>query len=190
MLRHSLLNHLRAGTCAAHDALEQSGPGPRLTGDDLTASEYERVIAWQRAAHDAAEGGLEGFDWPEAYGYRSRRSSLAAEAVDEASGPPPPPPLAAPSSLAAAVGRAYVFEGSALGGNAILGHLQRNPRLTAYAPFPFYRFQRDTGLAQWQAFGRFVASRSWSSAEGETAVAEARRVFAAFAAALGVFGEA
>ena len=188
MPRSPLLRHLRTGTRAAHDALEAGGPGRRLTGGRLTPRAYEAVVAWQRVAHAAAEVGLERFDWPATYGYRSRRPSLAAEAVHEPGAPPPPPPLTPPPTLAAAVGRAYALEGSALGGNVILGHLQRNRRLAPYAPFPFYRFQRDIGLAQWRAFGQFVSERDWSPREREEAVAEAGQTFDVFRTALGVLG--
>lgn len=176
---HDLLADLRASTRPQHDALEALGPSRRLTDGTLDADGYEGVIAWQRHAHALAEGGLRQYPWPGPYAYRPRGDALARESV-------PPAlrrirPLRAPDSLAAAVGRAYVFEGSALGGNVILGHLRANPRLAGYAPFPFYAFQREVGLSQWRAFVAFASGRAWSSDEATVAKAAAQEAFAAFA---------
>ena len=178
---HDLLADLRASTRPQHDALEALGPSRRLTDGTLDADGYESVIAWQRDAHAVAEGGLQGYPWPGAYAYRSRGDALAREGVAPARRRVRP--LRAPESLAAAVGRAYVFEGSALGGNVILGHLRANPRLAAYAPFPFYAFQREVGLGQWRAFVAFATGRAWSSDEVAVAATAAREAFAAFAPA-------
>lgn len=177
-----LLALLRDATRERHDALEGIGPAAAIVDGSVGPGGYEAVIAWQRSAHAVAEVGLAGFDWPgDAYAYRARGGALGAEAIQAEV--VSLPAIAPPDSTAAAVGRAYVLDGSALGGNLILGHLRRNPRLAAYAPFPFYAFQREIGLAQWRAFAAFAKTVDWPEDQRATAVCEARRVFDVFAAA-------
>ena len=178
-----LLAHLRAHTRDAHDRLEALGLARGLTTGELDASGYARVLRWQRRAHVAVEGGLADFDWPGDYHYVPRANTLASEAI----APPAEPvrALSRPASLAAATGRAYVLEGSSLGGNAILGHLRDNPAVAAYAPFPFYAFQREVGLVQWRRFVAFAKTRAWSVVEAEEAATAAREVFGVFGRAAG-----
>ena len=180
-----LLQALRSATRPLHDELDGAAASRKIGEGTLTADDYRRLIAWQYRAHAVTEAGLEHFAWPGAYRYSSREAVLQAEA--SALGLPLPRvrTLKPPRSLAGAAGRAYVLEGSSLGGNMILGHLRKNQRLVGLSDFDFYAFQRDVGLRQWRAFVAFAKTRDWSPAEVEEASAEAVSVFGVFAQAQG-----
>ena len=177
-----LLQALRSATRPLHDELDGAAASRKIGEGTLTADDYRRLIAWQYRAHAVAEGGLEDFSWPGPYRYRRRGPALLAEA--RALGLPLPlvRALQPPQTLARATGRAYVLEGSSLGGNKILGHLRRNARLAGLSDFDFYAFQRDEGLGQWRGFTAFAKTRDWTPEEVGEAQVEAVRVF-------GVFGD-
>ena len=175
-----LLHALRAGTRALHDQLDGAALSGRITDGTLSATDYVSLVTWQYAAHAAAEEGLEGFPWPGAYRYRGRRAVLSSEAEALGLQLPRVRTLAPPRSLTEATGRAYVLEGSSLGGNMLLGHLRSNERLASLGDFGFYAFQRDVGLRQWRAFVTFAKAQAWTAQEVDAAVADAREVFGVF----------
>lgn len=176
-----MLEELRAATRPLHDRLDGAPLSGRVTDGTLTVDDYRALIGWQHAAHAEAEGGLEDFDWPEGYAYRSRGGVLHAEALTLGLATIRPEELKAPASLAAAAGRAYVLEGSSLGGNMVLGHLQRNERLAGLSSLDFYSFQREVGAGQWRRFLAFAKTWGWSQEEVQEAVTEAKTVFGVFA---------
>ena len=179
----ALLPHLRAATRPLHEQLDGAALSTRVTDGTLAPDGYRALLTWQRHAHAVAESGLADFPWPADYRYRPRTPVLTAEA--EALGLPPERVrmLQPPASLAAATGRAYVLEGSSLGGNMILGKLRANEQLRGASDFAFYTFQRDVGLRQWRAFAAFAKTWDWSAEEVEDAGAAAVRVFGVFAEA-------
>ena len=149
----------------------------------LAPAAYRRFIAWQYLAHARSEPGLAEFPWRDHaadYAYAARLPQLNQEVA--AADRPVAEPLPPPATLAVATGRAYVLEGSSLGGNVIFGHLERNPRLAAFAPFAHYAFQRAHGVGQWRRFAAFAKTHVWSAAEAEEAVVAAREVFDVFLA--------
>ena len=176
----ALLAALRRGTAAAHARLDESPLAAQIADRSLDAEGYRRLIDWQLGAHLTAEPGLAALAWPADYTYVARAHVLVAEAAALRLSTPRVSPLEPPGTLAVAVGRAYVLEGASLGGNVIVGRLERTPALVGLAPFAFYRYQRDHGLGQWRRFVSFTQARRWGSEEIEIAVAEAERVFGVF----------
>ncbi len=179
-----LLERLRSATRPLHDQLDGAALSGRITDGTLDLPAYRRLVDWQLHAHLTAEPGLHDFAWPASYTYRARTLVLTEEAVllglelpvvHEA--------LRPPASLAVAVGRAYVLEGSSLGGNMILGHLQRNPQLRGVQHFGFYEFQRANGVVQWRHFLAFAKTLTFAEAEAAACVTAAREVFEVFAKA-------
>ena len=175
-----LLAQLRLHTRALHDRLDGTALSGRVTDQTLSADDYRALVRWQITAHAVAEHGLADYRWPGDYAYVSRQGALRAEATAMGVEVPEVEPLPPPMTLSTAVGRAYVLEGSSLGGNMILGHLKANPAITAFAPFSFYDFQRRVGLQQWRAFTAFAKTREWSETEVAEAVQAAKEVFAGF----------
>lgn len=183
-----LLTALRARTRPTHERLDASPFTARLTAGTLDADGYRALIRWQRRAHAEVELGLADFPWPAEYAYASRAAALADERVADNRDPTDADAeeeetdtaLQPPTDLATATGRAYVLEGSSLGGNLILGHLRANSSLAAFAPFPLYAHQRTDGMPQWRAFVTFAASRSWTADETAIACEAAAEAFAAF----------
>lgn len=180
-----MLDALRSATRPLHDQLDGAALSSRVTDGTATAEDYLALVRWQRHAHAKAEEGLAEFAWPPEtdYAYRARGPVLEAEAV--ALGLPTirVRALQPPATLAAATGRAYVLEGSSLGGNMILGKLRGNERLVGRSDFAFYAFQREVGLRQWRAFAAFAKTQDWTPAQVAEASAEAVKVFGVFAAA-------
>ena len=179
-----MLSHLRATTQPLHARLDAAPLSARVTDGTLAPDDYRALLAWQRHAHAVAEAGLVDFDWPGAYRYRARTPALTAEATALGLPTARARALRPPATLAAATGRAYVLEGSSLGGNMILGHLRANQRLSGLSDFAFYAFQRDVGLRQWRAFAAFAKTHDWTPEEIEAAGEEAVEVFGVFAKAL------
>ncbi len=175
-----LLERLRTATRPLHDKLDGAPISTSVMDGTLTAEDYRVLVAWQLRAHLVAEEGLAEFGWPGEYRYVARLPALLAEAGHLRLVVPEVTSLAAPGSLAEAMGRAYVLEGSSLGGNMILGHLKGNEGLKASAPFAFYDFQRREGLGQWRGFLAFVRTIDFGDAEVEVCEAAAVRVFEIF----------
>lgn len=180
----AFLAYLRAATQPHHARLDAAPLSARVTDGTLDPDDYRALVAWQHRAHAVAEAGLGDFPWPTEYRYAPRLPVLAAEAATLALPTPRVAALPPAVSLAAAAGRAYVLEGSSLGGNMILGHLRGNARLTGLSDFAFYGFQRGLGLRQWRSFTAFAKTRNWTPAEAKEASAEAAVVFGVFARAL------
>lgn len=181
-----LLTALRQATRPLHDRLDSAPASARITDGTLSPGDYRALIGWQRRAHGVAEGGLAAYPWPDAYAYRERSTVLDAEARQLGLGSIRLKELRAPATLAAAVGRAYVLEGSSLGGNMILGHLRRNAAVAGLSELAFYTFQREVGAGQWRRFLAFAKTREWSEAEVAIACEEAVLVFGVFANAASV----
>ena len=162
-----LLQVLRHGTQTAHQQLETVTLGDKIMDGSLTPAEYRRLLAWQRAAHEALEPTVVGFSL-EDYRYRPRFVTDTEQAH-------------LTRDLATTTGRVYVLEGASLGGSIIYHTLQANASLTEEAPFTFYRDQADWGLRQWRSFVAALNTRSFTQEEIETAVRSARNTFATFA---------
>ncbi len=181
----TLLQALRTDTKAAHDALESLETSRAILDGTLTAQDYRSVIQWQRRAFGTLEPLLHGTRWGDGYNYVSRLPALGEERVDNLESVPERPLSGAftESGLPEAVGVTYVIEGSSLGGSLILKRLLSSPQLGRFAPFPFYTFQRDTGLDQWRRFVAFAKTRVWSQAEVERTTRAAGHAFHVFAQA-------
>ena len=177
-----LLSELRAATRASHAALDGRPLARAVLDGSIDPDGYRELIAWQLHAHAHAERGLASVAWPAAFTYTSRQPALHAEHLTETTALGGPA-LPTPTSLAEATGRAYVLSGSALGGALILRHLEANESLRAFAPFPFYRFQRERGLPEWRAFTAFAKTHPWTAAERAEAARSAVAVFEVFAKA-------
>jgi heme oxygenase len=115
--------HLRQATATRHEAVDALGGGYRL---DKPQS-YRRFLRAHARALPSVEQGLEAAgiagllpDWPE----RSRRAALAADLAALGVAPPPALPFATPASPAAALGAAYVLEGSRFGNGMLLRQVQ------------------------------------------------------------------
>ncbi len=175
-----LLAQLRTATRPLHDDLDGAPISTSVTDGTLTAEDYRTLIEWQLKAHLVAEHGLADFDWPGEYRYVARLPALRGEAAQLRIGEPKVESLPAPRSLAEAVGRAYVLEGSSLGGNMILGQLKSNERLADAAPFAFYDFQRREGLRQWRQFTAFAKTLDLIAAEEAESRAAAVETFKVF----------
>ncbi|CAH0998997.1 hypothetical protein LEM8419_00290 [Neolewinella maritima] len=160
-----LLAALRAGTQQAHRTLEEMTLGASIMDATLSLAEYERILSWQRSVHEILEPGLVGFE-SGMYRYRPRFVS------------PTEHPTPHPSGI---LGVLYVVEGASLGGSLIYRKLRTNPRLSAAAPFAFYRDQAAWGLQQWRAYVGMLSERSFTEEEIQTSVKSAQETFAVFA---------
>ncbi|MDQ1080067.1 heme oxygenase [Pseudoroseomonas cervicalis] len=141
--------HLRAATEALHADADRLAGRFTLT----RRQDYAAFLAWHARAMPGLEQGCaaalqtEWPDWPA----RSRAAALAADLA--ALGLAPPPPLPAPAlDRAAALGAAYVLEGSRLG-NAMLLRTVRDSGDPALARATAYLSHRPAGEeAGWPGF--------------------------------------
>ena len=160
-----LIGRLRTATRPLHERLEQITLGDKIMDGTLTAAEYRRLIDWQERAHRALEPGL---DRVPIGGYRYEPRFPVGEAA--------PPPLPE------AIGILYVLEGASLGGSLIYRKLAANPRLADQAPFPFYRNQSESGVAQWRNLLEALRTVELADSERERAAESAKAAFLRFEA--------
>lgn len=128
--------HLRQVTAAKHEEVDALGSAFPLN----TPQGYRRFLRAHARALPAVEQGLEDMgigsllpDWPE----RSRRAALGADLAALGIAAPPALPFAPPAGPAAALGAAYVLEGSRFGNGMLLRQVQQAgntcaPAATAY----------------------------------------------------------
>ncbi|MBB4080194.1 heme oxygenase [Lewinella aquimaris] len=163
---NSLLRKLRAATRPLHTELENVSWGGKIMDGTLTEPEYAKLIDWQRRVHESLEHQVMGFSAGD-YRYRPRftLSTPKSESTPD---------------RATAIGILYVLEGASLGGSVIYRKLISNPRLTACAPFDFYREQSEWGLAQWRKYLASLDGLHLSEGEIDRAVEAAVATFRKF----------
>ncbi|MBO1073162.1 biliverdin-producing heme oxygenase [Roseomonas marmotae] len=135
-LQQGIRWHLRQSTEEQHAGVDMLGSRFPLE----TPAGYRRFLRAHARALPALEQALEEAgiagllpDWPR----RSRRAALAADLAALGVEPPPPLPFGPPASAAAALGAAYVLEGSRFGNGMLLRQVNKaagpsKPAATAY----------------------------------------------------------
>jgi heme oxygenase len=164
--------HLRDATRARHEAVDTLGGGFPLN----TPRGYGRFLRAHARALPAVERRLEAAgiatllpDWPA----RARRHALLSDLAALDLDAPPALPFALPDCPAAALGAAYVLEGSRFGNGMLLRQVGRQ-RATAYL----------SHKASWPDFLARLEARLAEPALWPAAVAGADAAFACFHAAL------
>ena len=156
----------------------------RILDADATVTDYRQYLAAMLGYHAPLEDvlrahdrlGAAGFDAPR----RLRAPMLAADLLalgDDPRAVPQCTCLPAVTTLARALGVAYVLEGSTLGGRYILAKLPPPlVRLRGQATAFLVGHGPETG-ARWRAFGAIVARELVTPADEDEAVAGARETF-------------
>jgi heme oxygenase (biliverdin-IX-beta and delta-forming) len=174
-----ILERLRAGTQAAHEAIERD-----LAWETRVATRdgYRALLARFWGFHAALEPALAAALHDDAFlDPRRRLPHLAADlrflGLDEATvAALPRPDLALPRDRDEAFGALYVLEGSTLGGQVIAKHIGRQLGLTAEGGCRYYAAHgRETG-AMWKAFRLRLAEEA-ARGRPETIVAASIRTF-------------
>lgn len=185
-----LLSRLRQETAAAHQSLEDLLDVPSVI---LRREAYAAMLAGFYGFHRGVEQALESAgNWPQGkYDPRERRKSpwlaedlhalgWSAERVDSL---PECRPADLPSlgSTAAALGCAYVMEGSTLGGRHISALIAKGSAVPEGAFRFFQGYGQETGI-KWREFLEILAvfGDSASVEEGDQAVRSARETFQFF----------
>jgi heme oxygenase len=177
---------LRAGTAAAHEAVEHATGLPDAVTD---MAEYRACLSGFARVILPLERSFEGLGGWEDFGIdlaeRARTPALVADLTHAGIDPDDlaPAHVPAPTDLAAGLGALYVIEGSVLGGRIILDALLgRFGQDIAGATAFFGGRGPRTGLL-WQTFRAALDRFGESEPEAEAAViAAANQTFAAFAA--------
>jgi heme oxygenase (biliverdin-IX-beta and delta-forming) len=160
---------LRASTRAEHDRVEACLD---LLDEALTTDRLRTVLLHLSGFWTDAEAGLR--DWAAAHPAAAaavdwpRRQRAALFAADAAALGADPTAIRAPvlepvGSTGAALGRLYVLEGSSLGGQVILRHMDRVPALAGVRLRGFGSYGAETGL-MWRRFRQYV--QGWVLAGG------------------------
>ncbi|MXP65662.1 heme oxygenase [Roseomonas sp. M0104] len=172
--------HLRAATQDRHAEADRLGAGfdlrsPAGYRDFLCA--HARALPALEAACEAA--GLERLlpDWPR----RRRREALAADLARLGATPPPPAHLVLPSA-AAALGAAYVLEGSRLGNAMLLRIVRAALPLADGAPIAY--LSHSPGAEGWPGFIARLELALPDPAQWADATTGARLAFDCFLAAM------
>jgi heme oxygenase len=167
--------HLRQATATRHEAVDALGGGYRL---DSPAG-YRRFLRAHARALPAVEQALEAAgiaallpDWAG----RARRHALMADLAQLEVAPPPALPFAPPAGPAAALGAAYVLEGSRFGNGMLLRQVQAADPAAATA----YLGHK----ASWPAFLARLEQQLADRALWPAATEGALSAFACFHAAL------
>jgi heme oxygenase len=172
--------HLREATQALHDSVDSLGSGFEMTG----AAGYRRFLAAHARALPGLEMALEAAgiatllpDWPA----RSRRAALAADLAALAEPAPPALPATLPAGPEAALGAAYVLEGSRFGNTMLLRQVlgAGEPTLAAATAYLGHK-------AGWPAFLAELERQLADPALWPLAAAGARAAFRHFHAAMSV----
>jgi heme oxygenase len=170
--------HLRDATRALHEEVDGLGSGFSLT--DVAG--YRRFLRAHARALPGVEQALEAAgiasllpDWPA----RSRRAALAADLAALGEAQPPTTPAALPPGPEAALGAAYVLEGSRFGNGLLLRQVREaaNPAMDAATAYLGHK-------AGWPAFLACLEARLADPAGWPAAAEGARAAFRHFHAAL------
>lgn len=178
-----LLERLRVETRALHDQVEAVVPILRPDADEATYRGFlEKLLGFHRPVERdlLAVPGVEPLDLRA----RLRAPLLARDLVAlgrspaDVAGLPDCPRTPALDGLGAALGVAYVLEGSALGGQVVLQLARRRwPRVADGAAAYLRGSGRET-RARWVAFGaRLLALAGDDAARGDEALGAARETF-------------
>jgi heme oxygenase (biliverdin-IX-beta and delta-forming) len=180
--RQGIRWHLREATAARHAAVDSLGGGFPV---DRPAG-YRRFLRAHARALPATEQALEAAgiaallpDWPE----RARRHALLADLAALGEAPPPSLPFAPPAGPAAALGIAYVLEGSRFGNGMLLRQVRADG--SSKAPPVAYLSHK----APWPVFLSQLEHRLSDPASWPQAVEGALAAFAVFHAALAAEAE-
>ena len=180
-----LRDHLRTRTAAAHrDAEASVDLNAALTDRDTYAAYLHRMRAWHRAIEPTVWDALDAERWSWWTDHRRRvldrldadLAALPAPAADEA---PPPPPVAA--GPAAALGVAYVVQGSGVGAQIIARRARQRLGPDLPAGFLHHAAGADADPPVWP---RFIAALNASEADPAAALRGADAAFASFGAYL------
>jgi len=170
--------HLRDATRALHEEVDGLGSGFSLS--DVEG--YRRFLRAHARALPGVEHALEAAgiatlvpDWPA----RSRRAALAADLAALGEAPPPAAPATLPPGEAAALGAAYVLEGSRFGNGMLLRQVREaaDPTMAAATAYLGHK-------AGWPAFLACLEARLADPARWPEAAEGARAAFRHFHAAL------
>lgn len=149
-----VLRHLKHNTGDLHAAAEEH---VRILDPDVTVAAYRRYLERMYGFHGAIERIFGGRDDLRERGFdpdgRRKLPWLAAD-LSALGADPASLPLAdvVIPSFAAAIGAAYVLEGSTLGGRYILAHLGGELRPWIGVATRFLEGYRDETGARWRAF--------------------------------------
>lgn len=173
--------HLRAATQDLHDEADQLGQGFDLrsgAGYRRFLTAHARAVPGLEAACDAA--GLEQLvpDWPQ----RRRAAALAADLDCLGTPQPPAGPVPVPAGATAALGVAYVLEGSRLG-NAMLLRVARGTSTLAHNGATSY-LSHGAGVEGWPGFLARLEQALPDPAGWAEAAVGARLAFECFLAAM------
>lgn len=175
------LRRLKDGTAELH---QQAELHVRILDADATLTDYRHYLAAMLGYHAPLEAVLQAHDGLGAAGFdaprRRRAPMLAADLLalgDDPRGVPQCTSLPPVTSLARALGVAYVLEGSTLGGRYILAKLPPPlHRLRGHATAFLVGHGPETG-SRWRAFTTIVTRELTTRALEDEAVVGARETF-------------
>lgn len=173
----SLRMHLRHATAACHERVDAA-----FSAFDLaTPDGYAGFLVAQSAALGPVEQALERVgitdilpDWRE----RSRRAALGRDLASLGQAHSPPVPVAPPAGAAAALGMAYVLEGSRLGSVVLLRRVLAGPDLASREATDYLR--HGAGEDFWRRFLARLETLSLPEADLAKMTAGAVAAFTAF----------
>ncbi|PKL77219.1 MAG: heme oxygenase [Candidatus Melainabacteria bacterium HGW-Melainabacteria-1] len=183
------MQQLKTATAPLHAELEQAAGSDRIMAPDLSRAEFCTFMLGQYTLHQLLEPALANalsHHLPElAYSSQRRKLPLLLQdlrdlGVDTADlGFSPALRLHLPKldTLAAALGVAYVLEGSTLGAQMIRRRLQNHPELAGRCRFAYYHCYGEQLRTRWLSFGESVNQHLQTPAEIATACQAARDTF-------------
>ena len=187
---------LRKATHSAHVRLNRNPMLHRLTEADLTLADYLNVIQayvffYQRLESRIAQATLL-IDEAFSYAAREKAGWLSADLAHHGIVTPVQPPLAEAEwdfgvidNIGHLAGVLYVIEGSTLGGQIIVRHLEKNLGLTRESGARFFHGYGADTEAHWQEFCVWLETLSLQDNQIERAEQAARTLFSKLETLLG-----
>lgn len=176
---------LKAATNAQHDKLESIANARAIMSPDVTPAHFARLMQGHYQLHWLLETSLaqtlDAHLPALRYGSERCKLDLLEQDLRELGFDPQAlRPDQAPRSvqgLEAAIGIAYVLEGSTLGGNVIRRSLQRHLKLSRPCEFHYYACYGEALGERWQAFAACANQALKTPAQQDLACEAARETF-------------
>jgi heme oxygenase len=177
-----LLERLRASTRPLHTRVEARVD---LTGRCSTRRGYEQLLVQMLGLYAPLEAQLARLDWAgTSFDFEQRRKEALLRADLAALGVTRDAPACDTTpelgSLASGFGCLYVLEGSTLGGQIILRHVERSLDLSAKRGASFFDSYGPSVGPMWRAFGDAASAHCDTETRIVEASAAATRTFEAF----------